>query len=138
MQIFGAITAVGNFDILGHTVVSLTCASCDFDKTLVHRHLDDVPTVSPADSGNCEKFAKTYKEICEEINLKLADDCEKKRKSIYKCHRRKGSWHLVQLRRPHMEIASGEKRKDSTEHSCRFVFRICDAIGYANVNGKFE
>ena len=46
MQIFGAITAVGNFDILGHTVVSLTCASCDFDKTLVHRHLDDVPTVA--------------------------------------------------------------------------------------------
>ena len=82
MQIFGAITAVGNFDILGHTVVSLTCASCDFDKTLVHRHLDDVPTVSPADSGNCEKFAKTYKEICEEINLKLADDCEKNEKAF--------------------------------------------------------
>ena len=56
MQISGAITAVENFDILGHTVVSLTCASCDFDKTLVHRHLDDVPTVSPADSGNCEKI----------------------------------------------------------------------------------
>ena len=81
MQIFGAITAIGNFNILGHTVVSLTCACCEFDlKKLVHRHLDDVPAVSLEDSGKCEKFSSTYKEICEEINFKLADDCEKNAK----------------------------------------------------------
>ena len=82
MQMFGGITAVGNFDILGHTVVSLTCAVCDFEKEFVHRHLDDVPVVSAADSGKCEKFSDTYKEICETINLRLADNCEKNEKAF--------------------------------------------------------
>ena len=68
--------------ILGHTVISLTCAVCDFEKEFVHRHLDDVPVVSAADSGKCEKFSDTYKEICETINLRLADNCEKNEKAF--------------------------------------------------------
>ena len=82
MQMFGGITAVGNFDILGNTAVSLTCAICECKKEFVHRHLDDVPFVSTAESGLCEKFSKTYKEVCEVINLKLADNCDRNEKAF--------------------------------------------------------
>ena len=56
-QIFGAKTAVANFDILGHTVLTLTIAWCDVNPIFVHRHLDDIPVTGPSGSNECEKFS---------------------------------------------------------------------------------
>jgi hypothetical protein len=46
-QIFGATTAVANFDVLGNTVLKMTLLDCNIPSHLVHRQLDDVPAVAP-------------------------------------------------------------------------------------------
>ena len=74
-QIFGARTAVANFDVLGHTIVALACATSNTPKMYVHRHLDDVPVAGPSNTDVCEKFSKTYADVCEKINVKIADPC---------------------------------------------------------------
>ena len=47
-QIFGAKTAVCNYDILGNTLLELTLSECKIEKKFVHRQLDDVPLVVPS------------------------------------------------------------------------------------------
>ena len=74
-QIFGASTAVANFDNLADTVVTITLTKCSMPKGLVHRTLDDTACVAPVGSGLCEQFTKTYKETCQELGVKLAEDC---------------------------------------------------------------
>ena len=81
-QIFGARTAVANFDILGHTVMTLAMASCNAAPEFVHRHLDDVPVTGPCNSVICETFTKEYKKICKKINVKLAENCVKNEKAF--------------------------------------------------------
>lgn len=74
-QIFGAVTAVSNFDTIGNTVLSLAKAKCSIPSRLVHRQLDDVPIVAPEKSGLCEEMTRVYSEICSDIGIKLAKDC---------------------------------------------------------------
>ena len=64
-QMFGAKSAVPNYDILGHTVASLTICICNIPPELVHRHLNDVPTVQLGQQNqnfvNCfQKFIKQF------------------------------------------------------------------------------
>ncbi len=81
-QIFGAISAVSNFDQLGHTKVDLAIVFSDIRRELVHRHLDDVPVVAPYKSDECRRFTEVYKLVCERLNLKLAPDCPEKSKAF--------------------------------------------------------
>lgn len=81
-QMFGARTAVANFDILGNTVLSLVMANCDVPKQLVHRQLDDVPVVGPAHSNWCENFTKEYEDVCGKIGVELAPECPKREKAF--------------------------------------------------------
>jgi hypothetical protein len=81
-QIFGAKTAVANFDTLGNTLKCLTLSKCKIDPNLVHRCLDDVPIVSPANTNHCESFTVAYKELCAKVDVKLADDCPKLEKAF--------------------------------------------------------
>ena len=74
-QIFGAKTAVANFDILGNTILSLTKNLCKIPAEFVHRTLDDVPFVAPLYSNCSDRFVKTYMDICESINVSLAPVC---------------------------------------------------------------
>jgi hypothetical protein len=60
-QIFGAKTAVANFDTLGNTLKCITLSKCAIDSSLVLRCLDDVPVVSPACTNHCENFTVAYK-----------------------------------------------------------------------------
>ena len=64
MQMFGAKTAVPNYDILGNTVTALARAVSEIPKSLVHRQLDDVPTVAPCFTNWCQQFTNNYKEVC--------------------------------------------------------------------------
>jgi hypothetical protein len=81
-QIFGAVTSVSNFDQLGKTVVDIALSKCNIPKRFVHRQLDDVPVVAPKNSGLCEQFSFTYKNVCNEINLPLAPDCPHNEKAF--------------------------------------------------------
>ena len=75
-QIFGAKSAVANYDIFGNTVLTITAAICGIPEKWIHRTLDDVPFVARIGSGLAELFCKTYKQICRELNIGLAPECE--------------------------------------------------------------
>jgi len=85
-QIFGACSAVCNFDQGGHTVADLSVVVSQIPSELVLRHLDDVPVAAPAKSDYCQRFSATYKQICEDLNLKLAPDCNKNEKAFTNTH----------------------------------------------------
>ena len=79
---FGAKPAVPDYDRLGNTVKCLTVCISKIPSELVHRHLDDVPSAGPKNSNCCEKFSKTYKEICKDLNILLAENCPSKEKAF--------------------------------------------------------
>ena len=54
--VFGSVNSVEAFDNLGELVLNLACLSSKFPKNLTHRTLDDVPVVSPKDSGLTKKI----------------------------------------------------------------------------------
>ena len=81
-QIFGAITAVSNFDTVGHTVQSIAQAISSIPRFLVHRQLDDVPLVAPKRFGWCEEFSKNYTQVCESLCVPLAAECPLKEKAF--------------------------------------------------------
>ena len=76
-QIFGAKTAVSNFDILGNSILTLTKAICKIPSEMIHRTLDDVPFVAPANSNLSSKFATCYEDVCKKLEVSLAPDCPK-------------------------------------------------------------
>jgi hypothetical protein len=59
-QMFGAASSVQNFDILANTVKTLALAKCRIPSRFVHRQLDDVPLVAPANSGWATEFYETF------------------------------------------------------------------------------
>ncbi len=73
-QMFGAASSVQNFDILANTVKTLALAKCRIPSKFVHRQLDDVPVVAPANTRWAEEFYKTYKDICDSLSLELAKE----------------------------------------------------------------
>jgi hypothetical protein len=82
-QVFSAKTAVQNFDILAHTLVSLANCDVGIPKRFIHRTLDDVPIISPACESWSEDFDKVFVDMCEDMKVKLAPPCEKKEKAFF-------------------------------------------------------
>ncbi len=81
-QIFGAKSAVPNYDQSGHTVKDLAIIASNTPEELVFRHLDDTPVVGPANKMYCQNFSREYVNICDELNLKLASNCPKNEKAF--------------------------------------------------------
>ena len=81
-QIFGGISSVGNYDILGHTVEDLAVVISDTPAELTLCRLDDVPNVSSVSNNGCERFTEVYSETCDDINVKLAPDCPNRDKAF--------------------------------------------------------
>ena len=81
-QIFGASTAVANFDNLVSTVVDIALTKCTIPRELIHRTLDDTACVASPESGRSEEFSKAYKETCTDLNIKLAEDCPMSEKAF--------------------------------------------------------
>ena len=81
-QIFGAKTAVANFDIFGNTILSLAVAGTNFPKNFIHRCLDDVPFAAPANTSLCEILTNSYGSICESLNVKFVSSCPKNEKAF--------------------------------------------------------
>ena len=80
--IFGVISSVCNYDIFGNTVECLAISDSSIPSNFVHRQLDDVPVVGPANKDWCSSFSCAYKKLCDEIGVKLAPDCEKFEKAF--------------------------------------------------------
>jgi hypothetical protein len=74
--VFGSKAAPEMFDSLPDTLVNIICHSEKIPKNLVCRQLDDVPIVSPKNSGLTKKFTDAYKSVCNELNIPLAPDCK--------------------------------------------------------------
>ncbi len=74
-QVFGAKTSVCNYDVVGETLKLLAVIESGVPNQYVLRQVDDVPVAAPSNSGHCEKFSQTYKEMCEDMNVQLAPDC---------------------------------------------------------------
>jgi hypothetical protein len=81
-QIFGAKTAVPNYDILGNTLLTLANTSACIPKKFLHRALDDVPVISPSCKNYCDLFHLSYTELCSYLNVKLAEPCKKHEKAF--------------------------------------------------------
>jgi len=81
-QIFGARTSVANFDKLGNTILALATAKLSIPKKFLHRTLDDVPFVAPANSNWSFLFVNSFVNVCDLINIGLAKDCEKMEKAF--------------------------------------------------------
>lgn len=79
---FGGSPSVSNFDTVAKTVQQLAMESSKTDRKWTHRTLDDMVVVSPAGSGICEKFTEDFAAICDDLNIKLADDCKKCEKAF--------------------------------------------------------
>jgi len=81
-QIFGARSAVCNFDVGGNTVNTLAIVHSNTDPEFVCRHLDDTSNAGSCNSSSCENFTAAYKEICESLNIPTAPDCPKFEKAF--------------------------------------------------------
>ena len=81
-QIFGAKTAVQNFDILGNTILTLAAVDTHIAKKFIHRALDDSPFVAPAKTFWCEELSENYTVICKAVGIELAKNCEKFEKAF--------------------------------------------------------
>ena len=81
-QPFGAKSAVSNYDIVGNTVNVLALSFCKIPRELVHRQLDDVPSVGPKESGWCLEFTEAYEKVCKDLNIALAPECPKQDKAF--------------------------------------------------------
>jgi hypothetical protein len=74
-QMFGTVSSVQNFDIIGNTLKAISMAECNIPRRWVHRQLDDVPYVSRANSPDGTLFEAQYREICDTIGIALAKEC---------------------------------------------------------------
>ncbi len=74
-QIFGAKTAVSNYDRVGKTILLLSLCYADIPWALVHRTLDDVVAVAPEKMEWVDDFSQAYMNVCKTINVPLAQPC---------------------------------------------------------------
>jgi hypothetical protein len=81
-KIFGAATAVANFDVLASTVLKIVLSEFNSDGLLVHRTLDDAACVSPANSSGSRQFAAMYRRISDQLNIQLDPECPENDKAF--------------------------------------------------------
>jgi hypothetical protein len=81
-QAFGAKSAVAAFDRLGRVIADLAMAASGMPPAWVHRTLDDLPVVTPANSEYGPKFAAAYKDICQQLGVLLATNCPEQVKAF--------------------------------------------------------
>jgi hypothetical protein len=72
---FGTVSSVQNFDIIGNTLKAISMAECNISRCWVHRKLVNVPYVSRANSPDGTLFEAKYRENCNTIGIALAKEC---------------------------------------------------------------
>ena len=81
-QGFGGVPSPANFDRLPKTIDLVVCIESGTRRDQVYRALDDSPCVGQAGSGTVERFSAKMRELCEEINVPLAENCPKAEKAF--------------------------------------------------------
>ena len=81
-QIFGSAAPVANFDNMANTILNVVLAQCEIPRQLVHRTLDDTVCVTPTGLDWGQQFSDKYKEVCGQVNVKLAEDCPRNEKAF--------------------------------------------------------
>ena len=79
---FGGTPSVSNYDALSGTTQDLAILRARIPRRWVHRTLDDSPVVSPAKSGWTPAFTQAYLDVCQELNIALAQPCPRKEKAF--------------------------------------------------------
>jgi hypothetical protein len=79
---FGGTPSVTNYDALAATTQDLAIYRSGIPRRWVHRTLDDSPVVSPVSSGWTPVFTQAYLDVCEELNIPLAQPCSRKEKAF--------------------------------------------------------
>ena len=74
-QSFGGAPSPSNFDRLPKTMDFLVCIESKTPRDQVFRALDDSPCVGQENSGIVEGFSAVMKEMCEDLNVPLAEVC---------------------------------------------------------------
>ena len=72
---FGLTAAPAKFDDFGETNTNIAATITETPKNLIHRQLDDVPTVAPMSTNFVESFSSTYKSVCKKLKVELAPPC---------------------------------------------------------------
>jgi hypothetical protein len=85
-QIFGAEPSVCNFDILGKTVQTIVIIECEVSERSSPRQLDDTIKIDPKNSDKCKLFTEKYIELCDELGIQLAANCDKFEKAFTNSH----------------------------------------------------
>jgi hypothetical protein len=67
---------------VAETIVNIVCTEENISKTKVHRQLYDVPVVSAKNSGETERFAAKYREVCKICQIPLAEECPDREKGF--------------------------------------------------------
>jgi hypothetical protein len=88
-KVFGSKEAVSAFDRMNNTLVTLAAIEARLPPHFIHRTLDDVPVVTPADSAAGHAFADAYQGICNHIGAELAPPCPKLEKAF--CNSTRGT-----------------------------------------------
>jgi hypothetical protein len=74
-QMFGTVSSVQNFDIIGNTIKAICLAESTIPCCWVHHQLDDVPYVSKANSSDGKVFETLYRAMCKDLGISLAPEC---------------------------------------------------------------
>ena len=71
--VFGGKSSAGLYDQLAKLVLWIAISISQFPEKLCVQHLDDVCAASPHGTDTEDKFYKTYRDVCEQVGVELAD-----------------------------------------------------------------
>ena len=71
--VVGAISSPGLFDRIAKIILWIALVRSCMPKRCVTQHIDDVCVASPATSTAVHRFYSTYRKVCEEVRVELAD-----------------------------------------------------------------
>jgi hypothetical protein len=74
---------VAAFDRLGNTMLAMAVQDSGIPAEWVHRCIDDVPVVVPADSSAGARFLEAYTRMCADCNIDLAPPCPNLEKAFH-------------------------------------------------------
>ena len=74
--VFGAKSSPGLYDRLAKLVLWIIVVKSSMPRRCITQHVDDVCSASPRGSNASMKFFNTYREVCAEIGVELADTAD--------------------------------------------------------------
>ena len=77
MLTFGGASSAGIYDDVAKLVKEFAVKASSTDNRMINQILDDVICVGSAGDGTVGKFYDTYRQIAEELGVRLADESDK-------------------------------------------------------------